>query len=49
MKAAIYARCSTADQSVDLQLDGLTEYSQARGIEIVEVFTDEGAQPAVIW
>ncbi|MCP4002865.1 MAG: recombinase family protein [bacterium] len=42
MKAAIYARCSTADQTVDLQLDGLRDYAKARDFEIVEEYLDEG-------
>ncbi len=36
MKAAIYARCSTLEQTVDLQLDGLREYAGARSFEVVE-------------
>ncbi len=42
MRIAIYARCSTADQSVDLQLDGLRDYAEARGFEVVEEYIDEG-------
>ncbi len=42
MKAAIYARCSTTEQTVHLQLDGLREYAQVRGLEIVEEYVDEG-------
>ena len=42
MRAAIYARCSTADQSVDLQLDELRQYSQNRKFTITEEYIDEG-------
>ncbi len=42
MKAALYARCSTSEQTVDLQLDGLRDYAKARGLEIVEEYIDEG-------
>ena len=28
MRAAIYARCSTADQKTDLQLDALQDYAR---------------------
>ena len=48
MRAAIYARCSTADQSVDLQLDGLRDYTEARGFEIVEEYIDEGVSGAKV-
>ena len=46
MKVAIYARCSTQEQSVALQLEGLREYAEARGFEIVSEFTDEGVSGA---
>ena len=46
MKVAIYARCSTQEQSVALQLEGLREYAEARGFEIVAEFTDEGVSGA---
>ena len=48
MRVAIYARCSTADQSVDLQLDGLRDYAEARGFEIVEEYIDEGVSGAKV-
>ena len=35
-RVVLYARCSTSDQSVDLQLDALREYASARGFEVVE-------------
>ncbi len=45
-RIAIYVRCSTLDQSVDLQLDGLREYCQVRGFEIVDEYLDEGVSGA---
>ena len=42
MRVAVYARCSTAEQSVALQLDELREYAGARGFEIVTEYVDEG-------
>lgn len=45
-RIALYARCSTSDQSVALQLDGLRDYAQARGFEIVEEYVDEGVSGA---
>ncbi len=42
MRAAIYARCSTTDQSVGPQLDALQAYATARNLEVVEEFLDEG-------
>ncbi len=46
MRTAIYARCSTIEQTVDLQLDGLREYALARHFEIVEEYVDEGISGA---
>ena len=45
-RIGIYARCSTLDQSVALQLDGLREYCQVRGFEIVAEYLDEGVSGA---
>ncbi len=42
MRAAIYARCSTTDQSVGPQLDALRAYAVARNLEVVDEFLDEG-------
>ncbi len=42
MRCALYARVSTAEQTVDLQLDGLRDYAKARGLEVVEEYVDEG-------
>lgn len=41
-RVAIYARCSTSEQSVNLQLDGLRDYAKARGFTVVEEYLDEG-------
>lgn len=46
MRAALYCRCSTLDQSVDLQLDGLRDYAKARGFTVVEEYLDEGVSGA---
>ncbi len=42
MRAAIYARCSTADQKVDLQLDELRDYARVRRFTVTEEYLDEG-------
>ncbi len=41
-RAALYARVSTAEQTVDPQLDALREYARARGLEVIEEFVDQG-------
>ena len=46
MRVALYARCSTSDQSVDLQLDELRLYAKARRFEIVDQYVDEGVSGA---
>ena len=46
MRAVIYARVSTLDQSVDLQLHALREYAEARGLEVVGEYLDEGVSGA---
>jgi DNA invertase Pin-like site-specific DNA recombinase len=46
MRIALYARCSTADQSVDLQLDNLRDYAQARGFKVDGEYVDEGVSGA---
>ena len=46
MRVALYARCSTADQSVDLQLDGLRDYAKVRGFIVVEEYIDEAQSGA---
>lgn len=42
MRAAIYARVSTGEQTVEPQLHALRAYAEARGLELVEEHTDEG-------
>ena len=46
MRVALYARCSTADQNVDLQLDGLRDYARTRSFTVVEEYIDEGVSGA---
>ena len=46
MRVAIYARCSTAEQTVALQLDGVREYAALRGFEVVEEYVDEAVSGA---
>ena len=41
MRIAVYARVSTSDQTVDLQLHALREYTQRRGAQTVE-YVDHG-------
>jgi DNA invertase Pin-like site-specific DNA recombinase len=45
-RVAIYVRCSTADQSVALQVDGLKEYAELRRFQVVETYADEGVSGA---
>ena len=45
-RAALYARVSTAEQTVDPQLDALREYARARGLEVIEEFVDHGVSGA---
>lgn len=42
MRVALYARVSTTDQTVEPQLDVLRGYADARRLEVVAEFTDEG-------
>ena len=46
MRMALYARCSTQDQSLDLQLDALRDYAGARSLDVVEEYLDEGVSGA---
>ena len=41
-RVAIYARVSTKDQSVEMQLDDLERYSNERGLSIFNVYKDKG-------
>jgi DNA invertase Pin-like site-specific DNA recombinase len=45
-RVALYARCSTSDQSVDLQLDSLRDYATARSFEVMDEYLDEGVSGA---
>jgi DNA invertase Pin-like site-specific DNA recombinase len=42
MRAAIYARVSTSDQSTVMQISALREYIERRGWKLVEEYIDEG-------
>tara|TARA_B100001989_G_scaffold213510_1_gene163476 strand:+ start:19 stop:624 length:606 start_codon:yes stop_codon:yes gene_type:complete len=41
-KAVIYARVSTSDQSVEMQVRELRQLAEQRGLEIIETYLDEG-------
>ena len=45
-RVALYARVSTADQTVDPQVDVLREYARNRGRTVVEEYLDEGISGA---
>ena len=45
-RAAIYARVSTRDQNVSMQLQALREYAARRGLEVVGEFVDVGVSGA---
>jgi DNA invertase Pin-like site-specific DNA recombinase len=38
----IYARCSTSDQSIVMQLNDLEQYSKERGFKIYRIYKDKG-------
>ncbi|MBK7500697.1 MAG: recombinase family protein [Ignavibacteriales bacterium] len=42
-RVIIYARVSTKEQNVDMQLLDLTQYAEARGFEIVKKYVDIGS------
>ena len=42
MRLAIFARVSTSEQTVAPQLDALEAYARARGLDVVQVYTDGG-------
>jgi DNA invertase Pin-like site-specific DNA recombinase len=46
MRVALYARCSTAEQTVNLQLDGVREYAGSRGFQVVDEYIDEAVSGA---
>jgi DNA invertase Pin-like site-specific DNA recombinase len=41
-KAGIYVRVSTKDQSVDMQLNDLERYSRERGLDVFNIYKDNG-------
>jgi DNA invertase Pin-like site-specific DNA recombinase len=45
-RVALYARVSTSEQAVDLQLDGLRDYARARGFSITQKYIDAGISGA---
>jgi DNA invertase Pin-like site-specific DNA recombinase len=46
VKAVAYLRVSTSDQSTDSQLDAIQGHAVPKGLEIVQVFEDEGISGA---
>lgn len=42
MRVALYARCSTTEQTVAPQLDGLHEYAALRKLDVAGEYVDEG-------
>lgn len=46
MRAAVYCRVSTTEQTCAPQLDALRGYATARGLEVVEEYVDEGVSGA---
>lgn len=46
MRIALYTRVSTQDQHPEAQQDALRTYAEARGLEIVEAYTDHGVSGA---
>ena len=46
MRLAIYARVSTREQTVDLQLETVRAYAKARGAEVAGEYLDEGVSGA---
>ena len=45
-KAVIYARVSTGDQNVDMQVRELRQLAEHRDLEIIETYVDEGVSGA---
>jgi DNA invertase Pin-like site-specific DNA recombinase len=41
-KAAIYARVSTDEQTVQNQVEALTKVAERRGWEVIAIYKDEG-------
>jgi DNA invertase Pin-like site-specific DNA recombinase len=46
MRAAIYVRVSTSEQTVEPQLVALHEYAERRGLAVLETYQDEGVSGA---
>jgi len=46
VRVAIYARVSTSDQNPSLQLDELTHYADARRLQVVGQYVDQGVSGA---
>ena len=46
MRLAIYARVSTREQTVDLQLETVRAYAKARSAEVVGEYLDQGVSGA---
>lgn len=45
-RAALYLRCSTAQQNLEIQTNDLRKYAEARGLEIVFEYSDFGISGA---
>lgn len=45
-KAALYLRCSTIHQNLEIQQNDLRRYAEARGLQIIEEFSDFGISGA---
>jgi site-specific DNA recombinase len=43
---ALYARCSTTDQSTDLQVEAIRDYVKLRGWRVAEEYVDDGVSGA---
>lgn len=46
LRLALYARVSTAEQTVAPQLDRLRDYAAARGFEVAREYVDQGVSGA---
>src|SRR5262245_38420101 len=46
VRVAIYARVSTSDQNPSLQLEELTNYAEARRLQVVGQYVDQGVSGA---
>lgn len=45
-RAAIYVRCSTTHQNLDIQLNDLRKYAEAKGLQVVQEYSDFGISGA---